>query len=261
LDDWIARPIDLHRLDLKDPIQSLKDDVSYAASPLCGFQSFGVRASCCKQDSRHEIMLICADSAVQKHCPFISALHRPCSRFSINVTFAMICYSSAARQEGCVMILLLMAQAAVAQQPLNITCLGGGTANKVTVATVNSYGSFSGNFGTTPVYGSGSESSTVMGTRQQGFEDQVDVRLFSGDDRIRLPRTILPVVHGGSDGWFKLKNVQADAHSIHASAAINFMNNPKVYIDRVSGTISISGKAGDYSGHCQAVAASATPQF
>jgi hypothetical protein len=159
------------------------------------------------------------------------------------------------------MIFMLMAQAAIAQQPLNITCFGGGTANKVTVATVNSYGSFSGNVGTTPVYGSGSGSSTVMGSRQQGFEDQVDVRLFSGDDRIRLPRTILPPIHGRSSGWFKLKNVQADARSIHASAAINFMNNPKVYIDRVSGVISISGKAGDYSGQCQAVAADAPSKF
>jgi hypothetical protein len=111
------------------------------------------------------------------------------------------------------------------------------------------------------VYGNSSDSSTVYGNRQQGFEDQVDVRLFSGDDRIRLPRTILPPVHGGSDGWFKLKNVQVDARSIHASAAINFMNKPKVYIDRVSGTISISGKAGDYTGQCQAVAADAPSKF
>jgi hypothetical protein len=159
------------------------------------------------------------------------------------------------------MIFLLMAQAAVAQQPLNITCFGGGTANKLAVATLNSYGSFSGNVGATPVYGNSSGNATVLGTRQQGFDDQVDVRLFGGDDRIRLPRTILPPVHGGSDGWFKLKNVQVDARSIHASAAINFINSPRVYIDRVSGTISISGKAGDYTGQCQAVAANAPPKF
>lgn len=159
------------------------------------------------------------------------------------------------------MILLLIAQAAAAQQPLNIACFGGGTANKVATATVNSYGNFSGNIGTTPVYGNSSGSATVYGTRQQGFDDQVDVRLFGGDDRIRLPRTILPLVHGGNDGWFKLKDVQVDARSIHASAVINFINNPKVYIDRVSGTISISGKAGDYTGQCQAVAADAPPKF
>ena len=72
---------------------------------------------------------------------------------------------------------------------------------------------------------------------------------------------MLPPLHGGSDGWFKLKNVKADARSIHASAAVNFINNPKVYIDRVTGTISISGKAGDYSGQCEAVDANAAAKF
>jgi hypothetical protein len=115
--------------------------------------------------------------------------------------------------------------------------------------------------GTTPVSASGSATTTVYGTRQQGFEEQVDVRLFSGDDRIRLPRTMLPPVHGGSDGWFKLKNVIADGRSIHASAAVNFMNNLRVYIDRVTGTISISGKAGDYTGECQVVQADTPAKF
>ena len=76
-----------------------------------------------------------------------------------------------------------------------------------------------------------------------------------------MPRTMLPPFHGGSDGWFKLKNVVADARSIHASAAVNFMNNPKVYIDRTTGTISISGRAGDYSGQCQVIDANAPAKF
>lgn len=159
------------------------------------------------------------------------------------------------------MLLLFIAQAAVTQQPLNLTCLGSGTANKVTSATVNSRGSFSGSVGTTPYSGSGSGLSTITGRRQQGFSDQVDVRLFSGDDRIRLPRTMLPLFRGGKEGWFKLKNVVADARSIRAKAAVNFINNPNVHIDRVTGTISISGKAGDYSGMCEAMTADAPAKF
>src|SRR3954453_17646823 len=147
----------------------------------------------------------------------------------------------------------LAAAQAVPQTPLNLTCGGAGTANKVSVATANSTGSFMGSVGTTPVSGSTYGSTTVTGHRQQGFEDQVDIRLFGGDDRIRMPRTMLPLFHGGADGWFKLKNVAADARKIRASVAVNFMNNPKVYIDRVTGTISISGKAGDYSGQCQVI--------
>ena len=158
-------------------------------------------------------------------------------------------------------MLLLLLQAAVAQPPLNLTCVGGGTANKAAVATVNSYGNAYGNVGTTPFSASGHGSSTVMMMRHQGFEDQVDLRLFAGDDRIRMPRTMLPPLHGGADGWFKLKDVRIDDRSIKASAAVNFMNNPKVYVDRLTGTITISGKAGDFTGQCEAMDPEAPKKF
>lgn len=134
--------------------------------------------------------------------------------------------------------------------PLNLTCGGGGSANKVAVA--NAYGWNS--------YG-GSSQATVWGSRSQGFADQVDVRLFSGDDRIRMPRTMLPPIHGGSDGWFKLKNVKVTERAITASAGINFLNNPKIHIDRLTGTISINGRAGSYTGQCEAVDPNAQRKF
>lgn len=90
--------------------------------------------------------------------------------------------------------------AAAPQAPLNLTCLGGGTANKVDVRRGNTFGSFSGNAGGQSFSGSGSSNTTVYGRRQQGFDDQVDVRLFEGDDRIRMPRTMLPMIRGGKDG-------------------------------------------------------------
>lgn len=174
------------------------------------------------------------------------------------------------------MLLLLIAQAAttqmdsgqpeaapapVSQQPLNLTCLGGGTANKATLTTIDSHGSFSGMAGTKTFSGSGTGSSTIIGRRQQGFADQVDIRLFSGDDRIRMPRTMLNWLSGGKDGWFKLKNIVADARSIRGKVAVGFLNNPNFFIDRVTGTISISGKSGDYSGACEAMAADAPAKF
>jgi len=159
------------------------------------------------------------------------------------------------------MLLLFLLQAAAAQQPLNLTCFGSGTANKYSSIAMNSHGSFSGSVGTTPVIGSSDSYGTVTMKRRQQFGDQVDIRLFGGDDRIRLPRTLLPPLHGGNDGWFKLKNLQVDARSIRGKAAVNFINSPNVFIDRVTGTISISGKAGDYSGQCEAIAADAAPKF
>jgi hypothetical protein len=137
------------------------------------------------------------------------------------------------------MLAFFLAQAATLQ-PLNLTCFGGGTANKPSVATVNSYGSFSGNVGSTPVYGNGNGASTIVGQRHQTFDDQVDVRLFAGDDRIRLPRTMLPPAHGGTNGWFKLKDVVADARAIRAKAAVNRPISTSIVAASMSRTVPIS---------------------
>lgn len=180
-------------------------------------------------------------------------------------------HSDIARQGKGQMLLLLLVQAAAGQtapsqaapvqQALNLTCFGGGTANQISSTSVNTYGSFSGSVGTTPISGQGNNYGTITSRRQQTFDDQVDIRLFAGDDRIRMPRTMLPPLRGGKDGWFKLKNVVADARSIRAKAAVNFMNNPNVFIDRVTGTISISGKSGDYSGQCEAMPTDTPAKF
>jgi len=157
-------------------------------------------------------------------------------------------------------IIIALLQAA-ATPPLNLTCMGAGTANKVAVTNVYGSGGGSGTVGTTPYSYSGSGSATAYSKRQQDFADQVDIRLFAGDDRIRMPRTMLPAIRGGNDGWFKLKDVVVDARSIRAKASVNFINSPNVFIDRVTGTISISGKAGDYTGRCEAITAHAPVRF
>lgn len=76
-----------------------------------------------------------------------------------------------------------------------------------------------------------------------------------------MPRTMLPPIRGGKGGWFKLKNVVADSRSIRGSVAVNVINNPKLHIDRTTGTISISGKAGDYAGQCEVAAPDAPAKF
>lgn len=169
-------------------------------------------------------------------------------RLVLGAAALMICTSAVADVPG-------------AQPPLNLTCIGGGTANKATSHTSYSDLTASGMVGTTPFSAQGSGTTTSYGKRQQGFADQVDIRLFSGNDQIRMPRTMLPRLHGGDHGWFRLKGVEADARSIRASVYVNFMNHPKVYIDRTTGTISISGKAGDYSGECQVISASEPAKF
>lgn len=159
------------------------------------------------------------------------------------------------------LIALAAAQSSSQQPPLNLTCFGGGTANKYSYATSGGTTQVDGVVGGRIVSGTAQTSTSVMIPRQEGFSDQVDIRLFNGNDRIRLPTSIVAKFHGGDAGWFELKDVVADSRSIRAKALVNFLNHPRVYIDRVTGTISISGKSGDYSGECQVIDGSAAPKF
>ena len=146
-----------------------------------------------------------------------------------------------------------------APQPLHLTCIGAGVANKSISETVRRDKTVNGPPGSKPTIKT--ETTTVSRNIKQDFADQVDVRLFMGDDRIRVPRTMLPDLHGGNQGWFKIKNVTADARSIRGKIALAFLSSPNLFIDRVTGTISISGSAGDYQGQCQVVDPNSPARF
>ncbi|MFL0588337.1 hypothetical protein ACH0BU_17090 [Sphingomonas olei] len=133
---------------------------------------------------------------------------------------------------------------------LSIVCFGGGAANKVDSTT----GWASDNYGN-------SGQIAMQGTRSQQFADQVDVLVDGEQSKIRLPRTMLPPIRGGEDGWFKLKDLRVSETSITATAGVNFLNSPKVYLDRRTGTISINGKAGSYTGRCERVEVGAANKF
>jgi len=125
-------------------------------------------------------------------------------------------------------------------EQLDIVCAGAGSANKAAVGSVSGWNSFGGSY-----------SGTIVGQRSQGFADQVRVRLNDNDPRIRMPRSMLPIIRGGKNGWFKLKNIKYKDGEITASIGVSTFNNPKLRLDRYTGAISISGKAGDYTGGCQ----------
>ena len=146
-------------------------------------------------------------------------------------------------------VLLVLAGAAEAAD-LHLVCLGAGSANKPHSTSVRMSDS-SGNF----AWGE------AVGRRSVPFEDQVNVEIReAGGSRIRMPRTMLPPIRGGEGGWFKLKNLKVSDAEITGSAAVNLINKPKVRIDRITGTISLSGRAGHYSGECQAYDPATAPR-
>lgn len=125
---------------------------------------------------------------------------------------------------------------------LELSCTGDGNALKSDYSSANIYGS-----------NGASASGWGTSTRSQGFAGQVDVNLFGGDDRIRLPRIMLPAAHGGANGWFKVKELMVTDREITGRAALNLVNTPKFRIDRTTGAFEISGLNGAFSGTCRKI--------
>jgi len=129
---------------------------------------------------------------------------------------------------------LLLAQTTA---PLELTCVGGGAANKADTATV--YGAENSGNSAWP---------TMHDRRREAFRDRVEVRIAGEQGRIRLPQAMFPA---GGDGWIRLGNLKLGERALTAAAAVDLMNNPDVRIDRATGAIRISGAAGSYDGVCQ----------
>ena len=129
-------------------------------------------------------------------------------------------------------------QAAEPSNTLNLICRGAGSATRE-----NSGGLFSSNGGN-GIFGS-------FGKRDVGFEDQVNLEIAGEEGRLRMPRSMLPAIRGGEDGWFGLRNIQVKDEEITATVTVSIINKPKVRLDRYTGAISISGKSGDYTGQCE----------
>ena len=127
------------------------------------------------------------------------------------------------------------AQDADASGRLDLICAGSGSANKQRGATI---------FG-------GGDSASILGTRDVGFSDQVALWIEGQNGRLRMPRSMLPRIRGGEDGWFELRDIEWQENEITGTVAVSILNKPKFRVDRYTGAISISGKSGDYAGGCE----------
>ena len=123
---------------------------------------------------------------------------------------------------------------------LHLVCLGAGSANRVTQTWGNAWN----NSGDTVT-------ASILGNREVPFQDQVNLWIEAYEGRLRMPPAMLPGLRGGENGWFELREIKVSDGEITAKVAVNFINKPNLRLNRYSGAISISGKAGDYSGQCQ----------
>lgn len=83
--------------------------------------------------------------------------------------------------------------------------------------------------------------------------DSVTIEITDQAKRIAVPQTIVPTVNGGgADGWWQLADVVVTDTEITAKFSFNFINKPKVRIDRRTGRIVIDALgASGFSGTCR----------
>ena len=143
----------------------------------------------------------------------------------------------------------LVASPALAGE-LHVVCVGGGSHLQENSA----FATARNNFG-------GAAWGQSVGIGHAGYEDAVSIDIVDGEGKIRLPRVLLPPVHGGKDAWFKLTDLVQGDREITASANVNMVTHPKIRLDRYSGVISINGRMGTFTAQCQKIDVSAQPQF
>ena len=81
---------------------------------------------------------------------------------------------------------------------------------------------------------------TSLGTAQVGGTAQVEIH--DGQGRVRLPKSLLPVLSsGGSGNWFPIHDLNIGADRITGSVKINGLNKPGLSIDRRSGRLKLDG--------------------
>jgi len=137
-------------------------------------------------------------------------------------------------------MLSVAAHAQEAGNRLSLVCGGGGSANKA----MQSYGQ---------AWNSEGDSASAVVTQQRavGFEDQLQLWIEGDTGKARMPRAMLPPIRGGDNGWFDIKDIKVSDNEITGTITVNFMNKPKLVLDRLTGTASLAGKAGQFNGQCQ----------
>lgn len=102
-----------------------------------------------------------------------------------------------------VFVLAIACATPAAAEPLHLVCLGAGSANRAATATAfanNSEGQ--------------SSWAQVTGNRSVPFEDQVNVEMDGDTGKIRMPRSMLPLIRGGENGWFELRKARVRAYGL-----------------------------------------------
>jgi len=136
---------------------------------------------------------------------------------------------------------------------ITLSCQGQGSVMATQTTTVNQY---------QPGKAGHSQAGVATTQTRRPYSGTGTVELKTGVARMRVPDAMVPVLMSGStEGWYPIEELNLAEREITGVVHINFLSQPKLRIDRVTGKITLVGGAGDFSGDCSAVDANAKPKF
>ncbi len=152
-----------------------------------------------------------------------------------------------------VLLLAATLPLSVLANDINLSCQGQGSVIATQTTTVNQYQP--GNHG---------HNKAGVATTQtwRPYTGTGTVEIKTGTARMRVPDAMVPaLMSGGTEGWYPIEELKMGEREITGVVHINFLSQPKLRIDRITGKINLVGGAGDFSGDCSAVDTNAKPKF
>ncbi|WP_341675898.1 hypothetical protein [Niveibacterium sp. SC-1] len=98
-------------------------------------------------------------------------------------------------------------------------------------------------------------------TVRKPVSGSVSVEMGEGFVRLKFPGALVPPLSDGKDAWYSLNDASVSEREISGSVKFNFMNKPKVRIDRVGGQLTLSSGFADFAAVCAVVDPNAAPKF
>jgi hypothetical protein len=136
---------------------------------------------------------------------------------------------------------------------ITLSCQGQGSVLANQTTTVNQY---------QPGKPGHNQSGVVTTQTRRPYTGTGTVELKTGVARMRVPDAMVPaLLSGGTEGWYPIEELNLGEREITGVVHINFLSQPKLRIDRITGKITLVGGVGDFSGDCSAVDANAKPKF
>lgn len=147
--------------------------------------------------------------------------------------------------------LALLCPLVASADALTLSCDGQGSVTATQSTTVNQY----------DVKHKDNHVGVAQTQVRRPFSGNGLVEISSGTGRMRIPDPMVPaLMSGDTNGWYPIENLFINDREITGVVHINFLSQPKLRVDRLTGKLSLSGGAGEFSADCSAADVS-KPKF